>query len=43
MPRPDGEDPQLQISEILQNRNRFHRANDAAADQDLPVLGLSGQ
>ena len=36
MPRPDGEDPQLQVFEILQNRNRFHRVRDAAADQDLP-------
>ena len=40
MPRPDGEDPQLQVSEILQNRNRFNRPGDAAADQDLAILGL---
>ena len=32
---------QLQISEILQPRYRFDRASDAAADQDLAVLGLS--
>jgi len=33
--------PQLQISEILQRRNRLDRTSDAAADQDLPILGLS--
>jgi hypothetical protein len=32
--------PQLQVSEILQNRNRFHCASDAAADQDLPVARI---
>ena len=35
------EAPQLQISEILQRRNRLDRTSDAAADQDLPILGLS--
>ena len=30
--------PQLQVSEILQGRNRLDRASDAAADQDLPVF-----
>ena len=31
------------FSEILQYRHRFHRASDAAADQDLPVLRLGTQ
>ena len=31
---------QLQVSEVLQNHNRSHRASDAAADQDLPILRL---
>src|SRR5215469_1180182 len=30
---------QLQVSEVLEPRDRFDRASDAAADQDLPVLG----
>src|SRR3954447_12007012 len=34
---------QLKVSEILQSRNRFDGASDAAADQDLPVLRLSTQ
>ena len=35
--------PQLQISEILQPRHRFDCFSDAAADKDLPVLGLGTQ
>jgi hypothetical protein len=35
--------PQLKVSELLQSRNRFHRASDAAADQDLPVPRLGTQ
>src|SRR6516162_6192976 len=33
----------LQVSEVFDPRNRFDRASDAAADQDLPVLGLSSK
>ena len=33
--------PQLQVSKILEPRDRFDRFSDAAADQNLPVLGLS--
>jgi hypothetical protein len=32
-----------EISDILQPRDRFDGASDAAADQDLPVLRLSAQ
>src|SRR6516164_7777829 len=32
--------PQLQVSEVLESRNRLDRFSDAAADEDLPVLGL---
>ena len=32
---------QLQVSEVFEPRDRFDRFSDAAADQDLPVLGFS--
>ena len=32
---------QLQVSEVFEPRHRFDRSGDTAADQDLPVLGLS--
>ena len=32
---------QLQVSEVFEPCDRFDRFSDAAADQDLPVLGLS--
>src|SRR6516165_10195652 len=32
--------PQLQISEVFEPCDRFDRFGNAAADQDLPVLGL---
>jgi hypothetical protein len=33
--------PQFQVSEVFEPCYRFDRFSDAAADQDLPVLGLS--
>ena len=45
MPRPDGEDPQLDVSEILQPRYRFDRAAltraallDVSAAAELTVI-----